>query len=165
MSAAPTGTRTPSGIAITRRFDTPVEETWAWISDPDLTARWFGRWSGDPASGAVEVQLAAEEGAPTTTTVILECTAPRRLVTRNRMGWVVTLDVSADTVDGQEGSAVTLTQDMDDPELAAMVGPGWEFYLDRLVAARGGRDVETIAFEPGYVPGQSEHYRALVARG
>lgn len=159
MSAAPTGTRTPSGIAITRRFGTSVEETWAWISDPDLTARWFGRWSGDPASGAVEVQLSAEEGAPMTTTEILECTAPRRLVTRNGMDWVVALDVTADG----DGSVITLTQDMDDAELAAMIGPGWEFYLDRLVAARGGQDVEAIAFEPDYIPGQSEHYLALVA--
>ena len=60
----PTGTRTPTGIAIARRFDSPVAETWAWITDPDRTAQWFGRWSGDPASGAVEVLDAADPTAP-----------------------------------------------------------------------------------------------------
>lgn len=76
------------------------------------------------------------------------------------MDWVVALDVTADG----DGSVVTLTQDTDDAELAASVGPGWEYYLDRLVAAREGRDVEAIAFEPDYVPGLSEHYRALLAQ-
>lgn len=161
MGTAPTGTRTETGMAITRRFDSPVAETWAWITEPDRTAQWFGRWSGDPTSGQVEVQLAAEEGAPTSTTEILECTAPRRLVTRNEMGWVVALDVAADGA----GSVLTLTQDMDDAALAADVGPGWEFYLDRLVAAREGRDVEAISFEPDYVPGLSAHYRALLGEG
>ena len=42
-----------------------------------------------------------------------------------------------------------------------MIGPGWEFYLDRRVAARTGADVAAIAFEPDYVPGRCDHFRAL----
>lgn len=161
MTAVPAGVRTPEGIAIPRRIALSPSELWAWITEPDRTALWFGRWSGDPASGRVEVQLAAEEGAPTSTSTILECTAPRRLVVENGPGWVVALDIEADG----EGSRIVLSQAMDDPELAASVGPGWEFYLDRLVAAIDGRDAGAIAFEPDYVPGQSQYYRELFARG
>ncbi|UYG17388.1 SRPBCC domain-containing protein [Brachybacterium huguangmaarense] len=158
MSPQPTGTRTPDGrVVISRRLDAAPEETWSWITDPDRTARWFGRWSGDPASGRVAVQLSAEEGAPTSTTLIRTCEAPRRLVIENGLGWVLALDVEADGA----GSVLTLSQVMDDAEFAASVGPGWEFYLDRLVTARAGGDVDAIVFEPDYVPGQSAHYRAL----
>lgn len=161
-TATPTGIRTPTGIAIPRRIDLSLDELWAWITDPDRTALWFGRWSGDPASGAVQVQLAAEDGTPTTTTEILECrrpsaAAPGRLVTRNGLGWVVTLEISA----GADESIVTLRQDLDDADAATMIGPGWEFYLDRLETVIAGGDAQAITFEPDYVPGQCDHYRRL----
>jgi hypothetical protein len=44
-------------------------------------------------------------------------------------------------------------------DLVASVGPGWDYYLDRLVTAFDGRDVGGIAFEP-YLE-RSEHYRGL----
>ncbi|GAB2537358.1 SRPBCC domain-containing protein [Brachybacterium huguangmaarense] len=160
----PTGERTPTGIAIPRRLDGDVEDTWAWLTDPDRTAQWFGCGSGDPASGEVQVQLAAEEGAPMSTSTIHACEAPHRLVLGTGPGWVVTLTVEeAGGADGEDAGILTLSQDMDDPEFAAMVGPGWEFYLDRLEAARAGGDVDAIAFEPGCVPGQSDHYRGHFA--
>lgn len=162
-SPTPTGVRTARGIAIPRRFDCPPEQTWAWITDPDLTATWFGRRSGDPASGEVQVQLSAEEGAPSSTSTILECAPPRRLVVKNGLGWVATLDVEAaddDSADGS-GSVLTLSRDMDSADFAAELGPGWEYYLGRLEIARAGGDPDAIAWEPGYVPGQSAHYRAL----
>ena len=48
---------------------------------------------------------------------------------------------------------------MADPELASSVGPGWEYYLDRLVAAETGGDVGSIVWDD-YYPGQADHYRA-----
>jgi hypothetical protein len=39
------------------------------------------------------------------------------------------------------------------------VGPGWEFYFDRLVAAETGADPDIIDFERDYYPAMSEHYR------
>ena len=46
--------------------------------------------------------------------------------------------------------------------MAAGVGPGWEYYLDRLVAAETGADVAAIDFDD-YYPAQSDHYRAMFA--
>ena len=188
MSPAPipTGIRTDRGIAITRRFPLPPAELWHWLTDPDRTAQWFGRWSGDPSTGEVAAQLSAEEGAPMSTSAIHECTAPQRLVLGTGPGWVIALDITADSgvLTGSQdesaggetppgstddsagrtrigGSVLTLSQDMEDAAFAAEVGPGWEYYLDRLVAATEGCDAEAIAFEPDYLPGMAEHYRAL----
>jgi hypothetical protein len=49
---------------------------------------------------------------------------------------------------------------MDDPAMAENVGPGWEYYLDRLVAAETGGDPAAIEFGD-YYPAMSEHYRTL----
>ena len=46
-----------------------------------------------------------------------------------------------------------------DRDMAANVGPGWDYYLDRLVTAFDGADLSGIVFEP-YLE-RSEHYRAL----
>lgn len=156
-----TGRRLPDGrLALSRTPPRSPALMWAAITDPDRTARWFGRWSGDPASGTISVTLAAEKGAPAATAHVLACEAPRRLVLEFPQGedsWTIELTVSG----GGEVSTVTLAQAIADPEAAAMIGPGWEFYLDRLVAAAEGRDLAEIVFEPDYVPELCDHYRAL----
>lgn len=49
-----------------------------------------------------------------------------------------------------------------DASVLDSVGPGWEYYLDRLVAAETGGDVSSINFEPGYYADLSGHYAALM---
>ena len=39
------------------------------------------------------------------------------------------------------------------------MGPGWEYYLDRLVAAETGGDLAAIDFERDYYPAMAEYYR------
>ena len=41
------------------------------------------------------------------------------------------------------------------------VGPGWEYYLDRLVAAETGGDPDAVDFARDYHPAMSGHYRPL----
>jgi len=159
-----TGRRSASGaIAFERYFPASVDDVWAAVTDPDRTARWIGRWSGDPASGTVHLVMDAEDGAPAEDVEIVECEPPRSLVVRTGPDpedpWELRLTV--EPVDG--GARLTLTQCLGDPDLAASVGPGWDYYLDRLVTAESGGDPDGIAFEPGYTPGLAEHYRRLVS--
>ena len=49
---------------------------------------------------------------------------------------------------------------MSDPAVAADVGPGWDYYLDRLVAAETGGDVAAVDFTD-YHPADSDYYRSL----
>jgi hypothetical protein len=45
---------------------------------------------------------------------------------------------------------------------ARNIGPGWEYYLDRLVAVREGRDVATVEWEP-YLADLGDHYGRAAA--
>jgi len=165
MTIQPTGRRESrdgtSYVVYTRTFQAPIEDVWAAVTEPRRLERWIGTWSGDPASGSVEFQMTAEsEDAAAETHRIDVCDPPRRLATRSQapgqdIVWRLELDLA------EEAGTTTLTfaQAMDDPELASSVGPGWEYYLDRLVAAETGGDVASVDFGD-YHPQQSEHYRS-----
>ena len=47
-----------------------------------------------------------------------------------------------------------------DPVDGESVGPGWEYYLDRLVAAETDGDVAAIDFERDYYPAMADYYRS-----
>ncbi|WP_262851279.1 SRPBCC domain-containing protein [Mumia quercus] len=169
MSIVATGRReTRDGVdhlVIERDFAAPVEEVWAAVTEPERLSRWIGTWTGDPASGAVEFRMTAEgEDVPVEKYGIEVCEPPRRLVTRadspdaTGEDWVLTLDLA----DHEEGTRLTFAQAMADAETAASLGPGWEYYLDRLVAAETGADVAAVDFE-AYLADQQDHYRRLFA--
>ena len=89
---------------------------------------------------------------------IRECAPPRRLAVTSQVGeqrWY--LDVDLTEADGV--TTLAFSQPDVDPEDALSVGPGWEFYLDRLVAAETGGDLAAIDFERDYYPAMAEHYR------
>ncbi|MFI7575428.1 hypothetical protein [Micromonospora sp. NPDC049497] len=56
MTTTPGGrlVRTGKGtdLVLTRRFRAPATDVWASITDPERSARWFGRWEGDAAPDA-----------------------------------------------------------------------------------------------------------------
>ena len=150
----------PSGaVVFPRRLPLSREEAWAAVTDPARTARWIGSWSGDPASGTVEMTMCAEEGSPAETVEVLRCEAPNLVVVRiGPDGWVVTVRIEGD----DDEVTISLEQDIADAESASDIGPGWDFYLDRLVEAEAGRDPEALRFSPDYHPALADHYRALL---
>lgn len=91
------------------------------------------------------------------------CEPPRHLVTRSHTpgegqpDTVWRLELNLEESDGV--TTLTFAQEMSDPAVAENVGPGWDYYLDRLVAAETGADVATVAWDD-YYPAQAEHYRA-----
>ena len=166
MTPTPTGRRaTRNGhdsVVFDRTFRAPIESVWAAVTESDRLERWIGTWTGDPASGSVLFRMNAEgdEVKPETFTID-DCEPPHRLALTSRVMdeqtvWHFVLELS------EAGGTTTLTfsQSVPDAELAAGVGPGWEYYLDRLVAAETGADVSAIDFGD-YPPAQSGHYRAM----
>jgi hypothetical protein len=90
---------------------------------------------------------------------IRECDPPRALRVTSHVGeerWY--LDLLLEERAGV--TTLTFSQPDIDPVAAESVGPGWEFYLDRLVAAETGGDVESVDFDRDYYPTMLEHYRA-----
>lgn len=152
MSPIPTGrlfrTGTGADLVLTRSFRASAEDVWASLTESDRTARWFGPWEGDAAPGrTVKVQLAYEEQTPWCDLLIDACEPPRRLalsMTDASGSWRVELLLSE-----SEGSTeLRFVHHLTTEDGIGEVGPGWEYYLDMLVAAREGSP--TPAFDDYY---------------
>jgi len=142
MNRPPTGElfRTGSGsdLVLTRTFRASADDVWAGITESDRTARWFGPWEGDAAPGrTIKVRMAFEEGAPWMDMRIDACDPPRRLAlsaTDEHGTWRVELLVSEDN----GSTRLRFVQHLETEEGLGEIGPGWEYYLDMLVAAYDG---------------------------
>ena len=162
-------------LVFTRTFAAPLADVWAACTEPERMERWIGTWAGDPAAGEVVFRMTAEgDDVPEEVYLVEACEPPRRFVLRSRdtapfssdgsgprVTWQHTLEL--DEADGV--TTLTFTQLVPDgpvgADMVSSVGPGWDYYLDRLVTAFGGDDPGQIAFEP-YLD-RSEHYRGLFA--
>ncbi|WP_101786274.1 SRPBCC family protein [Nonomuraea indica] len=142
MSPVPTGRlfRTGSGsdLVLSRTFRAPAEAVWAGLTEPERTARWFGPWEGDAAPGrTIKIQMAYEEQTPWCDLRIDACEPPRRLavsMTDASGSWRMEFLLSE--ADGD--TELRLVQHLSTEDGIGEVGPGWEYYLDMLVAAHEG---------------------------
>ncbi len=162
MNIRPSGrlVNTPNGqdLVLTRTYRASAEDVWASITEPDRTARWFGPWKGEAGPGrTIQVQLAYEEEQPWADFTIDACTPPHHLSLRTvdeHGSWH--LEAALTEHGGQ--TELVFTHHLTSPEIAGEAGPGWEYYLDLLVAAREG--TPSPRFED-YWPGMRDHYSAL----
>jgi uncharacterized protein YndB with AHSA1/START domain len=149
-----------------RTFRAPIDDVWDAVTEPERLERWIGTWTGDPATGRVTFRMTAEgDDVPDETIWVDVCERPTRLVMRSMppgedapWRWELTLAES----DGV--TTLTFAQEVTGAELALSVGPGWDYYLDRLVAAETGADVSAVDFAD-YEPALSEHYRRELRDG
>jgi uncharacterized protein YndB with AHSA1/START domain len=165
-SPRPTGRREDRDgtayVVFERTFAAPIADVWAAVTESDRLSRWIGNWTGDPASGSISFFMTAEaEDAPAETIWIDECHEPTRLVMRSARPddhsevWSWQIDLAeADGV-----TTLTFAQEVVDVELAESVGPGWDYYLDRMVAAETDGDLSAIDFDD-YYPEFAAYYRA-----
>ena len=157
MSPTPTGRLFGDDLVLTRTFHAPVADVWASLTDSERTARWFGPWRGDAAPGrTIQIQMVHEEGQPWMDMVVDACEPPRRLALsaiHEHGGWHLDMELA-------ESDGVTelrFTQHLTDTKGVGEVGPGWEFYLDALVASRDG--LPTPQFDD-YYPSMKDHFEA-----
>ncbi|WP_454296759.1 SRPBCC family protein [Salana multivorans] len=151
----------PDGLdlVLTRTLPGTVDEAWAGITDPERTARWFGRWEGDGAPGErIRIQMGFEENAPWVEATIVGCNPPRllRLLTHSDHGsW----DLALEVLEAGGRTELRFVHHGVSPGEVGDVGPGWEYYLDLLVAST------TDAPMPGwddYFPAQREYFQRQV---
>ncbi|WP_449278092.1 SRPBCC domain-containing protein [Leucobacter sp. GX24907] len=149
-------------LTLVRSLALPVDETWAYLTDPDLTEQWFGPWEGDGrAGGAVRVRMRFEDHEPAIRLRIVDCEALERLVIEAEEevgGWKLELRVEGDGDD----SLLYFIHHLEGGSVAEVgeIGPGWEYYLDLLVAATEG--TERPGFD-SYYPAMRDAYLALLS--
>ncbi|MBF4994783.1 SRPBCC domain-containing protein [Arthrobacter gandavensis] len=143
MQPEPTGRVHRTGedsytLVLTRRLEGTPPEVWASFTDADLAAAWIGRWDGAPGPASeFEFQMLYEEGQPASQVRLTLCAPHERLrVLLADDGGSWDLEVRLRDHDG--GTRLDFIQHLADPAPAEDIGPGWEYYLDRLEAARSG---------------------------
>jgi uncharacterized protein YndB with AHSA1/START domain len=147
------GTR--ADLELERHFKAAIEDVWQSITDSESMSRWIGSFSGEAGPGkTVQFRMLFEEGDAVSNVLIEVCEPPRRLVVSakdDHGSWNLELVLRSTG----ETTTLTFTQHLDDPKLAGDVGPGWEYYLDMLVAARTGAPRPQFA---DYYPSQRDYY-------
>jgi uncharacterized protein YndB with AHSA1/START domain len=156
MTGTPNGRLDGLELSLTRTFRAPVEDVWASVTEPDRTARWYGTWTGDAAPGrTIKVQMAYEDGQPSYDMRIDACEPPRRLSLSASDG---TFRVELQLSERDAVTELRFLHHLENTDAVAEYGPGWEYYLDQLVASRDG------AAQPSfddYYPSMAAYYRGL----
>lgn len=159
MATRPTGqvmeTATGRDLVLLRALDAPVDDVWASLTEPAWTRRWFGDWRGEPGAGqTIHYTMSFEGDAPLQEMLIEQCEPPQHLhvtAVDEYGSWDLEVQLTA------TGSTTQLTfiHHLDASAKLAEVGPGWEYYLDNLVAARSGVDLPSF---DDYFPAQQNFY-------
>lgn len=150
-------------LVLERTLPLAPADLWSAVTDSDRLARWFASCEGDPASGHVTVQMLAEgDDVPPAVYEVRVCEPPYRYAVRSSGEdgvWEIELTVTAA---GGSGATLTFAQVVHDAAALEAVGPGWDYYLDRLVAAETGGDAAAVAWDD-YYPVLAGHYAAAAA--
>ncbi len=145
-------------IELARTFHAPIADVWDCIIDPSRMNRWIGTWRGEPGTGKrVMFAMTAEGEGPESEVLIHRCVAPSHLDVETQFGedsWRLVLDLAES--DGT--TTLTFRQPLANDAQAEIAGPGWEYYLDRLVAVHTGTD---FAEWDEYYPAQSAAWQAM----
>jgi uncharacterized protein YndB with AHSA1/START domain len=165
-SQVPTGRILPTAdgvdIVLVRLIRGTIQDVWASITESDRTARWFGRWEGEGAQGALlRLQMGFEESQPWCDVRVESCEPPHHLGLRvvdaaGDWSLEITLRPRGDRTE------LTFVHHRENADGAGEIGPGWEYYLDNLVASRLGVPLPTF---DDYYPSMQKYYQDQVSRG
>jgi uncharacterized protein YndB with AHSA1/START domain len=150
----PTGRLEGNDLVLTRTFAAPIDDVWTSITRSESTARWYGSWTGTPGTGnTVTIKMVMEDGAPESVAHIDACEPPRRLALSTQGKYGVNIEITLVQTDSV--TELRFVHHVTDRKLARDFGPGWEYYLDNLVAARAGEKLPSF---DAYYPAMQAHY-------
>lgn len=145
MAIERTGTVTEHGdmceLTLERDVRADAIAVWPFFSESRELGMWFGTYVGDPDSGEVVLAMNAEEGESTSAVEIIDCAAPEHLVvqtTDDSGSWSLEVELEDRGHEPGSGTLIRFTQHELPLVMLPDVAAGWEWYLDRLVAAIAG---------------------------
>lgn len=145
-------------VVLDRIFKAPIEDVWSYFSRSARLSEWLGEFTGLPSTGAVRFRMNAEGDAAEWENVsILECSPPHRVsvdVGEGDKAW----RMFAHLTEASGRTTVTFGQRLPVVTEGADYGVGWDYYLDRLIAARSGKPMPDWN---DYYPAMLEHYENL----
>lgn len=120
----------------------PRAEAWAAVATAEGLAPWYGTFTGDVASG--EVELTVNEAPDQPGTVQIRNCIPSASYTARLPydDWVITVSL----IDAGETTTVTVYQDRFTGDYAD-VAAGWQYHLRRLSAQLTGTDPDDVEWE------------------
>lgn len=124
-------------LVFRRSYDASAAEVWDALTDPGRLARWFGSWTGDPSSGTVSMTM-TDEGEQQPTTVRVRSCRPPELLEVEVAGPEGPWPLSVRLVEVAGRTQLTFVHELAEPYDAGSIGPGWQYYLDRLGAVLAG---------------------------
>jgi len=152
----PTGHLRGNDLILTRSFKAPIEDVWESVTKSERTERWYGKWEGDGKQGGkIRIKMVFEQGDDWSNAVIDACDAPHHLSITTQGSYGSHLELKLREANGV--TELEFTHHLADRNMVGDYGPGWEYYLDNLVAYRDGAKLPT--FEE-YYPSQKEYYAA-----
>jgi len=155
MIPRPTGRIAGDQLILTRSFRAPIDDVWTSVTKSESTERWFGRWEGEAGPGkTVRLLMVFEQGDAWTNVLIETCEPPRHLVVTTKSAYG---EKRLELTLAQTGGTTLLTfvHHLADKKRIGELGPGWEYYLDNLVAARAG---EPLPKFDDYYPSQKQYF-------
>jgi uncharacterized protein YndB with AHSA1/START domain len=159
MNPKPTGRLRGDDLVLCRAFLAPIDDVWTSVTRSESTARWFGPWEHAGDDKKIRIQMAFEEGKPWLDGTIERCEAPHHLAvrTKSEFGYgekllSLTLSESAGT------TTLEFVHHRIDRKRMGEFGPGWEYYLDMLVASRDAQPLPTFH---AYYPAQKDYFTSL----
>ena len=156
MSKQATGRVSGKDLIVTRTFKAPIADVWESVTKSERTERWYGKWQGEPGTGkTIQIMMTAEGGGTWKDAVINRCEAPHHLEITSSGPYGSHLELRLSERDGV--TELVFTHHLKNLDGVADFGPGWEWYLDRLVADREGAPMPVW---DDYYPAQKAHYAA-----
>ena len=162
MSPTPTGEvrRTGEGrdLVLVRDLPGSIVDVWASLTESERTGRWFASWTGDGRSVARSSSpWSPRRAARPSDASIQACEPPTRLAVRTEEeSGTWELEVTLEAL-GADRTRLTFVHHLGASDQAEQIGPGWEYYLDRLEAARADGSMPDFA---DYWPSMGPYYVA-----
>ncbi|HEX3758337.1 MAG TPA: SRPBCC family protein [Kofleriaceae bacterium] len=154
MSKNPTGHLRGNDLILTRSFKAPIEDVWESVTKSERTERWFGKWEGDGKPGnTIRIKMVFENGDAWTSATINTCEAPHHLELTTKGPYGSHLELKLREANGV--TELEFVHHLSNRSGVGDFGPGWEYYLDNLVAYREGM---TLPKFEDYYPSQKEYY-------
>lgn len=149
-----------SDIVLYRSIALSADDAWRYLTDTARTAEWFGAWEGDARlGGTVRIRMKFEENEPAVRARIVACEVPAHLalqISDEYGSWNLEFFIEPE---GDDDCLLRFVHHLEPDANVGDFGPGWEYYLDILVAATEG--TERPEFDQ-YYPALSEYYLTQV---